>query len=52
VFRFNETAAERHIPFCKEKNKRIPDKKSVDPNAQRRKDARLNVSFRSTTSHL
>ncbi|XP_067952097.1 zinc finger C2HC domain-containing protein 1B-like [Watersipora subatra] len=38
--RFNETAAERHIPFCKEKNKRILDKKVIDPTVQRRQDAR------------
>lgn len=32
------------MPFCAEKNKRIPDKKTVDPTALRRMDARLNVN--------
>lgn len=44
--RFNEKAAERHMGFCAEKNKRIPDKKTIDPAAQRRMQARVNVSIK------
>ncbi|XP_064597788.1 zinc finger C2HC domain-containing protein 1B-like [Liolophura sinensis] len=39
--RFNETAAERHIPFCKEQQKRLGNKPSPNPNAKAKQNARL-----------
>jgi len=33
------------MKFCAEQSKRIPDKKFVNPEAQRRKEARSNVSM-------
>ncbi len=41
--RFNETAAERHIKFCKEQHERLPNKKKVDATALNRAAARTGV---------
>jgi len=38
--RFNETAAQRHIPFCKEQHERLPNRTKVSPQALQRAHAR------------
>ena len=44
--RFNESAAQRHIPFCKEKRDRIPTQKVHTDTAKLRNKARVEVSLR------
>jgi len=42
--RFNEAAAQRHIPWCKEKNERIPKKKPDQATAAQKMALRTGVS--------
>jgi len=41
--RFNETAARRHIPFCKEQHERLPKKKPEQATAAQKQAIRTQV---------
>jgi len=43
--RFNETAARRHIPFCKEQHERLPKKKPEQATAAQKQAMRTQVSL-------
>jgi len=46
--RFNETAAQRHIPFCKEQHERLPKKKPEHATAAQKQAVRTQVCVRIT----
>ena len=50
--RFNQTAAQRHINFCKEQQSRLPNKKQPDKTALQRAEARKQVSTAAMCSNL